>query len=490
MGKKSMGKRLLTGAACLGITTTMFASTVFASPVGKTQLSALGGAQAVSGNDNKTKKEENKVIAPVAAAAVISQVSQPSLTPIAAAAVDTGAIAQAEQEAAEAAAAEAAAAEAAAAEAAAAEEAASPYANVAISQVQNYVNIRVEPNTEAEVVGKLYNNAAGTILETVEQEDGTWYKVESGSVTGYIKADYFVTGTDAEAIAQDVGHVTATVNTETLRMRQEATTDSSIVELLPEGETYDVEEQGEEFTKIVTETGKEGYVHNDYIDVEVNFDQAISIEEERRQQEAAEEAARQAAAEEAARQEAAEEAARQEAEEEEQRQEEAESSHEESSQESSRDESQQESSQEESREEETQQETEAAQEEDSQEDTSYSSNSELRSAIVDYATSFVGNLDYVYGGNSLTSGVDCSGFVQQIFRTYGISLPRTSGSQGSSGRRISYDEIQPGDLVHYSGHIAIYIGNGQVVHASSPSTGVKISTWNYRSVESIRNVLD
>ncbi len=474
MGKKSMGKRLLTGATCLGITTTMFASTVFASPVGKAQLSVLGSARAVSGNDNKTKNAENKVVAPLAAAAVISQVSQPSLTPIAAAAVDTKAIAQAEQAAAEAAAAEAAAAEAAA-------EAASPYANVAISQVQNYVNIRVEPNTEAEVVGKLYNNAAGTILETVEQEDGTWYKVESGSVTGYIKSDYFVTGTDAEAIAQDVGHVTATVNTETLRMRQEATTDSSIVELLPEGGTYDVEEQGEEFTKIVTDTGKEGYVHNDYIEVEVNFDQAISIEEERRQQEAAEEAARQEAAEEAARQEAAEEAARQEAEEE------TESSREESSQEESRHE---ESSQEESREEETQQETEAAQEEESQEDTSYSSNSELRSAIVDYATSFVGKLDYVYGGTSLTSGVDCSGFVQQIFAAYGISLPRTSGSQGSSGRQISYDEIQPGDLVHYSGHIAIYIGNGQVVHASSPSTGVKISTWNYRSVESIRNVID
>ncbi len=478
MKKRSMGKRLLTGAACVGITTSMFASTVFASPVGKVQLNAIGGDSAITGN-NKVKKTDNQVIAPLAAAAVIAQVAQPSVSPIAAAAVDTSALAKAEASA------ETQAAEQETAEAV---EETSPYENVALSQVDSYVNIRVEPNTEAEVVGKLYNNAAATILETVEQEDGTWYRIESGSVSGYIKSDYFVTGSDLEAIAQDVGHVTATVNTQTLRLRSEATTDSSIVELLPEGGTYDVEEQGEEFTKIVTDSGKEGYVHNDYIEVEVNFDQAISLEEERRQQE--EEAARQAA-EEAARQ-AAEEAAREEAAEEASYQEDT------SSNESYQAESYQEESSSEVEQsyqattsyEEEQQETEAAEEAESEADNSYSSNSELRSSIVDYALSFVGKLNYVYGGNSLTTGVDCSGFVQQIFAAYGVSLPRTSSSQGSTGRSISYDEIQPGDLVHYSGHIAIYIGNGQVVHASSPSTGVKISTWNYRSVASIRNVLD
>ncbi len=102
----------------------------------------------------------------------------------------------------------------------------------------------------------------------------------------------------------------------------------------------------------------------------------------------------------------------------------------------------------------------------------------------------MGNLDYVYGGTSLSSGVDCSGFVQQIFAHYGVSLPRTSSGQGSSGRSISSSDMKPGDIIYYGGHVAIYIGDGLVVHASSPETGVKISNWNYRTPKSIRNVLD
>ena len=107
-----------------------------------------------------------------------------------------------------------------------------------------------------------------------------------------------------------------------------------------------------------------------------------------------------------------------------------------------------------------------------------------------YACSFVGKLAYVYGGTSLTTGVDCSGFVQQVYAHFGISLPRTSSEQGSYGTSVSSSEMQAGDLVYYGGHIAIYIGNGQVVHASNEQTGIKISTWNYRTPVSIRNVLD
>ena len=122
-------------------------------------------------------------------------------------------------------------------------------------------------------------------LTEFKKGDGLWFRVESGQVVGYVKSDYCVTGAEAESIAQDVGHLTATINTETLRMRKEANTDSEIVELLSDGAEYGVKEQGTEFTKIVTDTGAEGYVHNDYIEIEINFDQAISVEEEHRQQE-------------------------------------------------------------------------------------------------------------------------------------------------------------------------------------------------------------
>ena len=113
-----------------------------------------------------------------------------------------------------------------------------------------------------------------------------------------------------------------------------------------------------------------------------------------------------------------------------------------------------------------------------------------REKIVDFALSFVGKIPYVYGGDDLSSGVDCSGFVQQVFKTFGIDLPRTSGEQGSTGKSISSSEMQPGDLIYYGGHISIYIGNGKVVHASNRKTGIKVSVWNYRSVRSIRNVID
>lgn len=125
-----------------------------------------------------------------------------------------------------------------------------------------------------------------------------------------------------------------------------------------------------------------------------------------------------------------------------------------------------------------------------QEEEEESVNETLRSNIAAYAQTFVGRLRYVYGGASLKTGADCSGFVQQIFKRFGISLPRTSGEQGSTGRRISTSQLQAGDIIYYGGHVAIYIGDGKVCHASSAKTGIKISNYNYRSIVSCRNVID
>ena len=111
--------------------------------------------------------------------------------------------------------------------------------------------------------------------------------------------------------------------------------------------------------------------------------------------------------------------------------------------------------------------------------------SDLRVDLCEYAKQFIGN-PYVWGGVSLTNGADCSGFVLSVFKNFGYSLPHYSGTQANSGTKISISEVQPGDLIFYGkngtiNHVAIYIGSGQVVHASSPSTGIKISSYNYRS---------
>lgn len=119
--------------------------------------------------------------------------------------------------------------------------------------------------------------------------------------------------------------------------------------------------------------------------------------------------------------------------------------------------------------------------------------SNIRVDLCQFAKQYVGN-PYVWGGTSLTKGADCSGFVLSVYRNFGISLPRTSGAQANAGTKISMAEAKPGDLIFYAkggriNHVAIYIGNGQVVHASSPKTGIKISNYNYRTPAKVVRIL-
>ena len=338
------------------------------------------------------------------------------------------------------------------------------YKDVAISQVNNYVNIRSEANAESEILGKIYNNAAGYIKETVEKEDGTWYRVKSGSVEGYIKAEYFVTGAEAEKLAKEVGTMFATINTESLRLREKPALDSTTISLLSSEEEYVVSEEVGDFVKLSIDSDLEGYVYRDYVEIDVEFEEAISIEEERAEQERLAELERQ----------------RLEAEEEMRREEER------------REQAKKTTTAKKTTKATTAavKKTTAAEKTTTEAPKSDGSVSGTRSAIVAYAKSFVGNLEYVYGGNSLETGTDCSGFVKLIFAKYGISLPRTSDDQGYSGRKVSSGDMQPGDIVYYGGHVAIYIGDGKVVHASNEKTDIKISTWNYRKVIGIRNVID
>ena len=332
----------------------------------------------------------------------------------------------------------------------------SVYDTIAMSQVEDYVNVRTAPSTDADIVGKIYNNCAATIVGT----EGDWYKIESGNCTGYIKKDYFVTGEEAKAIAVNCGYVNATVTTETLNVREGQQADGRILTQLPEGGQYDVIQYGDGWVYLNIDEDVKGWVSMDYVNIDVKFNTAITLEEEeaklaeeaRLAEEAkeAERKAREAKAAEAARRKAA-------------------ASKNTSSSSSSNASSSSSSSN-----------TQISDSVDT------SSASALRAAVVAYALQFEGN-PYVYGGSSLTNGTDCSGFTMAVYNYFGYSLPHQSGSQSGCGTRVSLDSLLPGDLLFYTnggssiGHVALYIGNGQIIHASTPSTGIKISSANYRT---------
>lgn len=324
----------------------------------------------------------------------------------------------------------------------------SEYDDIAIAQVTNYVNLRSEPSEEGEILGKLYNNSAATIISV----EGDWYKIKSGTVDGYVKAEFVVSGAEAEELAKEVGHRTATVNTETLKVRNDAGLDATVQTLIPEGESYDVVEELDGWVKIAVDTDIEGYVSSEYVNLETEFVEAESIEEEKARL-------------------AEEERVRKEAEEAAKKADEAASA-------SKKKEAESESST-------TNTESSQAASSEAAAPAVTAPVSGSRAAIVSYALQFVGN-PYVAGGTSLTNGADCSGFTYSVFADCGISIPRDSRSQAAGGTPVDLSAIQPGDLLFYSdggsiNHVALYIGNGQVVHASTAKTGIKISAYNYRT---------
>ena len=370
----------------------------------------------------------------------------------------------------------------------------SEYADIGIASVLNYVNLRAEPSVESEALGKLYNNSAATVLETVLDEAGEeWYLVSSGSVeNAYVKAEYVKVGD--EDLARGVSTRYATVTTTTLFVRTEPGTEASVLTMLPEGEDVVVYDALDEYGwyRVSTEEGL-GYVSGDYVTIRTEFRVAESKEEEKERLER-EEAERQAAA-------AAAEAARKAREEEERKAAEAaRKAQAEAAKAAQQTQNAQQSA------EKTQQQTQNAQQAQQKNDkvqgssqgqSSSSSGSNTTAkpqtvsngqAVVNYAAQFVGN-PYVYGGSSLTNGADCSGFVMSVYQAFGISLPHSSSALRSVGYGVSLDAIQPGDIVCYSGHVGIYAGNNTLLHASSPSTGIKYtSPVTYREILAIRRI--
>lgn len=342
---------------------------------------------------------------------------------------------------------------------------------LAVAIAPNYVNIRKEPSTEGEVLGKLYRNTVG-VIEAAEEG---WYYITSGSVSGYVSAEYVCVGEEARALAEEIGTQLARVTTTTLKVRTEASTEAAVLGLVPEGDILTETETLDGWLKVDAEEG-EGYVAADYVETYTEYPHAESIQEE------AERLAR-------------EEAARRAAQEAEERRKEAEQQAAAQKKTASQQQTGQKAGQSQNGRQQSTNQTTAG---DSTAGTSSSgnsgagqtvSNTSLGRQIADYGLQFVGN-PYVYGGTSLTNGADCSGFVQSVYRNFGINLPRTSGEQGACGSAVaSLAEAQPGDLIWYSGHIGIYIGNGQIVHASSAKTGIKVSNAGYRTILSIRRIV-
>ncbi len=424
----------------------------------------------------------------------------------------------------------------------------------AFAQCEDYINVRTDANTDGEVVGKIYNNCAVTILGKY----GDWYEIESGNVTGYVKEDYFATGAEADAIAESVAYNVATVQSEALMVRAEPSEDAESIGMIYEADEAEVLSYDGDWMKVLCSDGTIGYINAWYVDYNTYYSTGETLEEEQErldeewlaylaEQEAAAAAAEAAAAEAAAAEAYTEtdyiyteetytytepaytytetvyepvytttysdvEAAYQNYLE---KQAEADAACLQGDEQlvydtyyaaiaayqeyldavnaadaaaagtTVQNETTYTTEQTYTEEQTYVEEPVYTEEQTYVEETVSSTSSTLGQSIADYAVQFVGN-PYVYGGTSLTNGADCSGFTQSVFANFGISLPRTAAAQSGSGTSVSLSDIQAGDLLFYSdgggiSHVALYIGGGQVVHASSSTTGIIISNYTYRS---------
>ena len=351
----------------------------------------------------------------------------------------------------------------------------SPYENLAIANVKTYVNVRSGPSTDYKILGKLYKGCVANVLGY----EGDWVKIQSGNLQeGYIRRDYLLIGWDAEEKIEEYCDKVATVNCSVLNVRTGMSTSDTIYDQIPRGESYYVAEEYEEWVKIILgqddNTGAEhtGYVYKQYVDLSYEFQYAITKEEEAAKR-AAEEAARKAE-EERLRKLAEEEAARKAA-----------------------------AAAKKKAEEEAKKAAEKAEAEEAkklleQQAALATESAKLRQEVASYALNFVGN-PYKWGGTSLTNGADCSGFVQSIYKQFGYEIPRVSKDQAKSAGycnvKPDLEHLLPGDLIFYTdkrgvvNHVALYIGNGQVVHASSKKSGIKVSSYKMQTPYKARRVI-
>lgn len=300
--------------------------------------------------------------------------------------------------------------------------------NSVVANIEGSLRVRAEAGTDAEIVGKLYPYAVATIVERGD----AWTKIESGSVSGYVANEFLLFGDDAGAYITENYKYCATVEVPALNVRQDASTESACIGSVTGGQELDILGETDEWVQIQYSEDTVGYVAKEFVNVGWNYPTAMTLEEEQEMIQAA--LAKQAAA---------------------------------------------------------------------QTTRSSGSSSEIATLppvntsaeglalgqqIAGYACQFLGN-PYVYGGSSLTNGTDCSGFTMAVYAQFGYSLSHSSGVQMGQGTPVSLDAVQPGDIICYSGHVGLYIGGGQIVHASTESTGIIISNMYYTTPIGARRIV-
>ena len=310
------------------------------------------------------------------------------------------------------------------------------YDRLGVAKVDSYLNVRNKPGESSKIVGKMTKNSGCNIYKV----NKGWAKIVSGKVKGYVKASYLVKDQQAEELAKKIANLRISVNTETLNVRYLPSTDAGIYDQISEEDEYDIYKRDLTKTwlkKYVSKHCKKSDLRN--IDTKEMYNNlenwmCISIDNEK-----------------------------------------------------------------------------AFVSKDfvkvtfnldravsinesglASKTSSDSSDSSNLTNMVSYAMQFLGN-PYVWGGTSLTNGTDCSGFVMRIYEHFGYSLPRTSAAQAGATKTVSSGDVRPGDLFFYGSggvsHVAMYIGNGQIIHASNPRTGIKISSAYYRTPVKIVRVI-
>ena len=300
----------------------------------------------------------------------------------------------------------------------------STYQGKAAPDVRSVLNIRKKKSTSSLVVGKFKKGNIGTVLKKGRE----WTKIRSGKVTGYVKNDYLIWGNNIHKYAKEHNFPKkAVVKADTLKVRQKQSTKAKVLTLVSKNDSYKILKESADWVNVKAD-GDKGYLAKDYVSIRYYFTNAKSTVKKSKPKAT------------------------------------------ESTQSTERS-------------------TQSSRETSSSQDSESSSSGTSRQKVVNYALKFVGN-KYRYGGNSLTNGIDCSGFTQQVLGHFGYSISRTSSSQANDGRTISVSNVRPGDLLFYKrggriNHVTMYIGNGQVVHASNsapyPRGGIKVSSMGYRT---------
>lgn len=302
------------------------------------------------------------------------------------------------------------------------------------SKVDTYLNVRKKPSESSKIVGKLTKNAGCHIYKVRKG----WAKMVSGKVTGWVKASYIVTDEKAEALATKVGRECVEIKADSLRVRALPTTDAPIYSIVSEGEEFVIRKQHLTMN-FVNKVIKKQKISKDFISraggmeaIQANLDNWVCIRVDNELAFVAKEFVTE------------------------------------------------------------QYSLKRAVKVGTLSAGSSDGVSSNQVSIAEYAKQFLGNR-YVWGGASLTGGTDCSGFTMSLYRKYGHSLPHNAAAQASVTRSVS--SPQPGDLFFYSNgsrinHVAMYIGNGLVIHASNPSDGIKISNAYYRHPVKIGRVMN